>query len=41
MVPSEIIAVYSEYSREHENALCGIIQLLTLIAVRNVTATWI
>jgi hypothetical protein len=34
MVPSEIIAVYSEYSREHENALCGIIQLLTLIAVR-------
>jgi hypothetical protein len=34
MVPSEIIAVFSEYSRKHENALCGIIQLLTLIAVR-------
>jgi hypothetical protein len=34
MVPSEIISFYSEYNKEHENALCGIIQLLTLIAGR-------
>jgi hypothetical protein len=34
MVLSEMIAVYPEYNKEHENALCGIIQVLTVIAGR-------
>lgn len=33
MVPSEIIAVYSECNKEPANALCGIIHFLTLTAV--------
>lgn len=40
MVPCEIIAVYSDYNKEHENALCGIIQFLTLIAVRTCNFYW-
>jgi hypothetical protein len=40
MVPSEIIALYSEHNKEHSNTLRGIIQFLTLIAVRIYNCYW-